>query len=305
MKKVVVTGGAGFIGRHLSKELIGLGFVVYVIDNLYSGNQESVPKGANFHNIDIRNLEQLENFFALVGDIYCIFHLAAIPNVQFSINDPIESHSVNVGGTINILEIARKYKVRRLVYSASCSAYGDQESMPLVESMTVAPKSPYALQKYFGEVACSTYYRVYNVQTVSLRYFNVYGPGQDPKGEYAMVVSKFIRQSSEGSAMTITGDGKQTRDFTYVSDVVKANILAMDSQNVGKGEVLNIGYGKNISINEIANIIGGSIEYIESRIEPRNALADRALAKKLIDWEPEIDIKTGINLVKNYIIDLQ
>ncbi|MCR4306761.1 MAG: NAD-dependent epimerase/dehydratase family protein, partial [Candidatus Yonathbacteria bacterium] len=189
---------------------------------------------------------------------------------------------------------ARSGGVKRVIYSASSSVYGDQEKMPLTEDMRASPLSPYGLQKYIGELYCALFSKVYGLKTVSLRYFNVYGQRQDPEGAYALVIGKFLKQKAEGIPLTITGDGAQTRDFTHVSDVVRANLLAMESEQVGEGEAMNIGGGKNYSINEVARIIGGPVEYVSARIEPHDSLADTARAKELLGWEPQISLEEGI-----------
>lgn len=195
---------------------------------------------------------------------------------------------------LNVLVAAKEGGVRRVVYSASSSAYGDQEIMPLKESMLPHPLSPYGLQKYFGELQCKLFSEVYGLETISLRYFNIYGKRQDPNGPYALVIGKFLKQKSEGIPITITGDGEQSRDFTHIRDAVRANILAMESSKVGSGEAINIGAGKNYSINKLAQMIGGPVEYVETRIEPKHTLADVSQAKELLDWEPEISLEKGI-----------
>ncbi len=299
-RKIIVTGGAGFIGSHLSRRLIEKGFEVHIVDNFFTGKKENIPTGAIVHAVDIRDMNKVDKVFRSISSIYAVFHCAAIPMVQFSIDNPLESHEVNVDGIHNILILSVKYKARKFIYSASCSVYGDQDELPLREEMSPAPKSPYALQKYFGEQACKTYSKVYGIKTVSLRYFNVYGLGQDPNGNYAMLIAKFINQSKNKKPMTITGSGRQTRDFIYVSDVVDANMRALKSKKVGNGEIINIGSGVNTSVNEIASIIGGKKKYIAKRLEPKHALADIGKARSLLGWQPKIDIKTGINLIKNY-----
>jgi len=193
-----------------------------------------------------------------------------------------------------VLNAAQQGGVRRVVYSASSSAYGDQTEMPLHEGMPTQPLSPYGLQKYIGEQYCSLFSIVYNLETVSLRYFNVYGKNQDPEGAYALVIGKFLKQKAEGGPLTITGDGTQTRDFTSVRDVVRANLLASESSNVGKGEVMNIGAGNNCSINRLAELIGGQVEHVEARLEPHDSLADTSKAKRLLGWEPEVALEEGI-----------
>ena len=300
MKKVLVVGGAGFIGSHLTDALVDKGLEVHVLDNLSGGKKEHVHEKATLHEEDICNGDAIKPLFEGVDTV---FHLAALPRVQYSIEYPVETAMVNVIGTINVLLAAHKAGVKRVVYSASSSAYGDAEAMPYEESMPAHPLSPYGLQKYEGELYCRLFSDIYNLPTVSLRYFNVYGPRLDPEGPYALVVGKFLQQRSNGEPMTITGDGEQTRDFTHVADVVAANILAAESEKVGKAEVLNIGAGKNCTINSLAEHIGGERVHIEPRIEPRNTLADTTYAQKLLGWEPKIFLEEGIaELKKEWVI---
>ncbi len=289
-KKVVVTGGAGFIGSHLGDLLVEKGYEVHVIDDMSAGKKERLNKAVILHTKDIRTLSDIKPIFE--GAEY-VFHLAALPRVQYSIEHPVETNDVNVGGTLNVFTAAKDAGVKKVVYSASSSAYGDQPIMPLTEDMKAAPKSPYGLQKYIGELYAKVFNEVYGLPTVSLRYFNVYGPRFDAEGAYALVIGKFLKQKKEGGAMTITGTGEQTRDFTHVRDVVRANLLAAES-DVSNGEVINIGAGKNQSINTIAKLIGGPIEYIPARLEPKDTLADNSKAKKLIGWTPEVSIEQGI-----------
>ncbi len=294
-KKVVVTGGAGFIGSNLVDALLERGYEVHVIDNLVAGKRENVSPKAVLHETDICNVDEVRKI--MEGTKY-VFHLAALPRVQFSIENPIETNEVNVGGMLNVLNTAHKAGVSKVVYSASSSAYGDQEVMPLLEDMPANPKSPYGLQKYIGELYSKLFSEVYGLPTVSLRYFNVYGPRLDPDGAYALVVGKFLKQRAEGKPITITGDGMQTRDFTHVRDVVRANILSAESDKVGKGEVINIGAGKNCTINHLAELIGGEVEHVAPRLEPHDTLADNSLAKKLLDWEPTVTLEDGIAELK-------
>jgi nucleoside-diphosphate-sugar epimerase len=299
MATYIVTGGAGFIGSNLSRILLKEGHTIHIIDNLSGGKKESVPKEAHLHEIDITDLQVLKNFFNTIGSIDGVFHLAALPRVQYSIENPLETHTHNITGTLNVLIAAHENNVKKVVYSASSSAYGDKDEMPLYEDMKADPKSPYGLQKYVGELYCRLFSSVYKIPTVSLRYFNVYGPGLDPEGAYALVIGKFLKQRSENQKLTITGDGRQTRDFTHVRDVARANILAMGNSNVGNGEVINIGAGNNISINEIAEVIGGPVEYIPARLEPRDTLADNKKAKKLLEWIPQESFTEGMKELKN------
>ncbi|MBI4088974.1 NAD-dependent epimerase/dehydratase family protein [Candidatus Kaiserbacteria bacterium] len=294
-KIAIVTGGAGFIGSHLTAALLAEGYAVSVVDNLSSGRREKVSKGAEFFKQDVTDTAALARVMA--GATF-VFHLAALPRVQYSIKHPIETNKANVDGTLSVLQAAREAGIKRIIYSASSSAYGDQTVMPLTEDMPTKPKSPYGLQKYIGELYCRMFSEVYGLPTVSLRYFNVYGSGADPEGAYALVIAKFLKQRAERKPMTITGDGTQTRDFTHVRDIVRANILAAHSEKVGKGEVINIGAGHNASVLHVAKLIGGPVEYIAPRLEPHDALADNSCAKKLLNWEPKITLADGIATLK-------
>jgi UDP-glucose 4-epimerase len=293
-KKAVVTGGAGFIGSHLVEALVNDGYEVYVIDNLSNGKRELVHKKAKFHKGDITSHKDLAKLFKEVGKGAYVFHLACLPRVSFSINFPRETHVANIDGTFNVFLASKEHDARRVIYSASSSAYGDQLTLPLVETMTPAPKSPYGLHKFVGEEYAKMFHLIHGLETVSLRYFNVYGPRQDPDGSYAQAIPKFIYQMKQGKPITITGDGEQTRDCTHISDVVRANLLAAISKKVGKGEVINIGGGKNYSVNEMAKLIGGQVEYIPARLEPRDTKASIALAKRLLNWTPKVSLEQGI-----------
>ncbi len=290
-EKVVVTGGAGFIGSHLVKKLVELGFDVSVIDNLYSGKEKDVHSKAKFFNLDVRDLDKIRPVFK--GAKY-VFHLAAIPSVQFSIEHPGITNDVNVNGALNVLTAAKDAGAKRVIYSASSSVYGEATKLPIMETKIADPKSPYAVQKYMGELYCKMFSEIYGLETVCLRYFNAYGKGQSVTGPYSGVISVFLEQKKKGKKLTIVGDGMQTRDFVHVSDVVNANILAMKSEMVGKGESINIGTGKRYSVKDIAGIICGPIEYLLPRIEPKDSLADISLAEFLLGWKPKIDLKKGL-----------
>ena len=298
MKNVVVVGGAGFIGSHLVDALVQKGCDVLVVDNLSGGKRENINPAAQFEIADIRDAARLPG---LLKRADTVFHLAALPRVQYSIEHPQETNDVNVTGTLNVLEAARIAGAKKVVYSASSSAYGDQPVMPLVETMPANPKSPYGLQKYIGELYCRVYSQVYGLSTVSLRYFNVYGPRFNAEGAYALVIGKFLMQTKEGKPMTITGDGTNTRDYTHVNDVVRANILAAE-QDVAGGEVFNIGAGQEYSTNEVAKFIGTAIEYIPKRLEPKRTLADNRKARDILGWQPQIMLPEGIeDLKKRYL----
>lgn len=295
-KKIVVTGGAGFIGSHITVELIKRGFDVHVVDNYAGGRmEERMHSYATYHDVDICDYDKVAPIIA--GASY-VFHEAALPRVQFSIEFPQETFSVNVDGLVSVLRASHEGGVKRLIYAASSSAYGDQEQFPLSENLPAQPKSPYGLQKYIGEMCCRLWSEVYGLGTVSLRYFNVYGPNFDPEGAYALVIGKFLLQKSLNQPLTITGSGTNTRDYTHVKDVVRANILAMESDNVGKGEVINIGAGRNVSVNDVAKMIGGPVVHIEPRVEPAHTLADNTLARKILGWEPTIKLEVGIAELK-------
>ena len=296
-RKVVVTGGAGFIGSHLADTLLLRGYEVHIIDNLSGGKKENLNPKAIFHHADIRDLEAIK---PIIKGARSVFHTAALPRVQYSIEHPVETNEANVTGTLNLLIAAREGGVKRVIYSASSSAYGDQKELPLREDMTVSPKSPYGLQKYVGELYCRVWSAVHGLETVSLRYFNVYGPRLNPDGAYALAIGKFLRQRKEGKPLTIWGDGTQTRDFTHVRDVVRANLLAAESKKVGKGEVMNIGAGRNFSVNQLAELIGGEVLHEPPRVEPHDTLADNSLAKKLLGWKPEVSLEEGIAVLRRF-----
>ncbi|MEK9728261.1 MAG: GDP-mannose 4,6-dehydratase, partial [Candidatus Margulisiibacteriota bacterium] len=215
-----------------------------------------------------------------------VFHLAAFPRVQESIENPILFEKNNTLSTVNILKASSEMKIRRVVYSSSSSAYGNSTKLPLRENDPINPLSPYAMQKYYGEVCCKMFSEVYNIETVSLRYFNVYGERQSLEGAYALVMCVFARQRINNQPLTIRGDGNQTRDFTYVGDIANANLLAMLSKKVGNGEVINIGNNDSRSVNQIAEMIGGSTINVDPVVEPKATLADNTKAKELLGWKP-------------------
>ncbi len=301
MKTYLITGGAGFIGTNLSERLVRDGQKVIVVDDLSAGKRERLPKEVVFHKLDICEVEKLTE---VMKGVDVVVHLAALPRVQFSIEHPFEAQRVNVDGTLSVLESARKAGVKRIVYAASSSAYGDQDVMPLTETLPPQPKSPYGLHKYAGEVMMKLWHEIHGLETVSLRFFNVYGPHLDPDGAYALVIGKFLKQRSEGKPMTITGDGEQTRDFTHVFDTVDAVVRATQNEHVGHGEVFNVGAGRNVSVNELARLIGGPIEYIAPRLEPKHTLADSTSIQHSLGWTPTITLENGIAELKR-LFDIQ
>ncbi len=292
--KYVVVGGAGFIGSNIVDKLVEQNHEVVIIDNLSTGKMENVNPKASVEYIDISNENECPNMVEIMSGADTVFLLAAKARVQPSIENPVEYETNNTIGTLNVLKCASDAGVRRVVYSASSSAYGNTEKLPSKESDPINPLSPYGAQKYYGEVMCKMFSEVYGLETVSLRYFNIYGERQNVGGAYAMVIGIFADQKLRGEIMTINGDGEQRRDFTYVGDVVNANILASKSEKVGNGEVINIGNGDNRSINDIADMIGGERIHREPVIEPRETLADNSLAEELLGWKPTQNIEDWV-----------
>ncbi len=301
MRRALVTGGAGFIGSHLVDALLLDGWEVRVLDDLSTGKVDNLDVNyVDFIQGDIRDPHAV---IKAVEGVEVVFHQAAIRSVPLSIELPITSTSVNIDGTVQVLESARKAGVRRVVYAASSSAYGGIQVLPQAESLPVDPQSPYALQKYTGEQFCKLYNKLYGMETVSLRYFNVFGLRQDPKSKYAAVIPQFFADASSGVPPTIDGDGEQTRDFTYVSNVVRANLLAADAPEVS-GRTLNIGAGKRTSINKlwslISTISGVSSEciYGPPRLgDVRNTHADLSRAKTHLGYFPTMTLEQGLSVV--------
>ena len=296
----LVTGGAGFIGGHLVSGLLAEGWSVRVIDDLSTGaerNLADVIDRVDFIRGDIRDAQSLER--AMDG-VEVVFHQAAVPSVPRSIAEPLMTNSVNVDGTLRVLETARNTGVRRVVYAASSSAYGDTEVLPKVETMPATPQSPYALQKYVGEVYCRLYHDLYGLETVALRYFNIFGPRQDPNSDYAAVIPSFASAAVAGKSPTIYGDGNQTRDFTYVENAVQANLRAADAERA-PGSVINIAAGERTSINDlwlgIREIVGtdGEAHYEPARAgDVRDSLADLSRAIEVLEYEPAVGLEEGL-----------
>ena len=297
--KYIVTGGAGFIGSHIVDQLIARGDETHVVDIFLTGKRERLNPKAVLHEVDIRNFSALIPIFKGAAGI---FHTAAQPRMQYSIKEPQLTNDINITGTLNVLLAARDAGVKRVVYSASSSAYGANNPMPLREDMMPEPIIPYAIQKRVGEQYCEMASRFYGLETVALRYFNVYGPRQTTAsdGPYATVIGIFLEQRKNVEEMTVVPDGNQRRDFTHVSDVARANLLAMESPNVGKGEIINIGTGINYSVLEVADLIGGRWKFADPRQgEVKATLADNSRAKELLGWEPQVKFEEGIRELKN------
>jgi UDP-glucose 4-epimerase len=281
---VAITGGAGFIGSNIYGELVKHHNVL-VIDNFCTGFKANLPSNANILHKDINDLTPAD-----LDSYEVVFHCAALARVQPSIQQPLLYHKNNVDGTINLLECCRLAGVSKVIYSSSSSVYGDTNNLPTPETESTKPLSPYALQKLIGEEYCRLYSQLYGLETVCLRYFNVYGENMPLKGAYRTIIGIFQNLKKQDKPLTITNDGTQRRDFTYVKDVVKANILAMTNPNVGNGEIFNIGNGNNYSVNEIAAAFGGSVEFIGNVVEPKITLADNSKAKKFLGWKTTQDV---------------
>ena len=300
MANYLVTGGAGFIGSHLAARLVEDGHAVRVLDDFSTGkraNLDAIPDGFEFMEGDLRSPETCRS---ACSDIDVVFHLGARPSVPTSIEDPQTSHDCNVNGTFNVLMAAVECKCRRVVYGASSSAYGDVEVSPKVETLMPEPKSPYAVQKLAGELYCRAFSECFGLETLSIRYFNVFGPRQDPQSQYAAVIPAFITAILADRPPTVFGDGEQTRDFTYVENVVRANVLAAEADRAA-GEVVNAACGVATSLNEIVDRInkltGKGLVPVYADPRPgdvRHSLADNSLAGELIGYEPLVDFDEGL-----------
>lgn len=299
-KNYLVTGGAGFIGSHVVEYLLKFKKNVKVIDNLSTGqlsNLSNCIKKINFFNVDISNSpKQLAKIF---NNVDCVIHLAGLADLVPSITNPERYFSVNVLGTLNVLEAAKKNNVKKFIYAASASCYGLPKKFPISENSKIDTQYPYATTKYLGEKLVLDWGKIYKMNNVSLRFFNIYGPRSRTTGAYGAVFGVFLTQKLFKKPLTIIGNGKQTRDFLHVNDLVKAIFLA--SNKLNSGEIINLGGGKEISVNKIAKLISNKIVYIPKRPgEPDRSLADIRLAKKLLKWEPKVSLEYGVkNLLEN------
>ena len=306
--RYLITGGAGFIGSHLVKHVLIGGGSVRVVDNLSTGSAERLEQIRDSVEVLTGDLADDSVAAEAVKEIDYVLHQAAVPSVQRSIVDPVGTNRANVTATLNLLENSRRAGVRRFVYAASSSAYGDTEVLPKREEMPANPLSPYALQKWVGERYCKLYYELYGLETVCLRYFNVFGPGQDPYSEYSAVIPKFITKLLAKEPITVYGDGEQSRDFTYIDNVIEANLLALRAPNA-PGEVCNIGYGQRVSLNELIRILEGLLE-VRAQVtyappkpgDVRHSLADISKAARILGYVPKAEIKEGLRrTVEAYI----
>jgi UDP-N-acetylglucosamine/UDP-N-acetyl-alpha-D-glucosaminouronate 4-epimerase len=300
---VLITGGAGFIGSHIASALCESGATVRVIDNLATGyekNVEAIGPDVDFVKADVADDQALNK---VLRDVELIFHEAAIPSVPRSVEKPTETHKASVDATFKLLLAARDHKVRRVIYAASSSAYGDQPELPKREDMRPAPLSPYAVAKLVGEYYCQVFTRVYGLETVSLRYFNVFGPRQDPTSQYSGVISRFMSALMNDAEPVIYGDGEHSRDFTYISNVVDANLRAAESRDA-VGKIINIANGQRTTLNELLEtmktVTGKS--QVTARHEPpragdvRDSLADLTQARALLGYEPRVNLEDGLRL---------
>lgn len=301
-RKIVVTGGAGFIGSNLTDFLINKGYKVYVFDNLATGKKEYINPKSEFIKIDISKADKVAEIVKKIKP-YAIHHVAALPRILRSVDDPVGTHEANVTGTLSMLNAAKTVDVARFIFSSSSSIYGLQKNPKMNEKMIPNPVSNYAIQKQMAEMYCSFYAEKFGLTIASLRYFNVYGRRQPDSGEYSLVIGKFIKAAVENKKLTVYGDGRQTRDYTYIDDVINANYKAMNAHlTKGKNAVLNIGFGTEVSVNDLVKIVGGSAEHIipnpRGEYEERRKYADNSRARKIILWKPRVDIKKGINILK-------
>ncbi|MGD9564094.1 MAG: SDR family oxidoreductase [Pyrinomonadaceae bacterium] len=305
--KVLVTGGAGFIGSNLADQLIRQGAKVTILDNLSTGSRDNLAEiegEFDFIEADLNNSPALER---AVKGVDVIFHQAALPSVPRSVENPTETHDACVNGTFNLLVKARDAGVRRLIYAASSSAYGDQEILPKVETMRPEPLSPYAAAKLMGEYYCRVFYEVYGLETLSLRYFNVFGPRQNPSSAYSGVISRFIDALMKNETPVIYGDGEQTRDFTYIENVVQANLNAAETTN-GIGEVMNVANGERVSLNELLSVLATIVgrtdvepQHLEARKgDVKHSQADNARAVKCLGYEKRVDLEEGLRRTINW-----
>ena len=299
-KLYLVTGGAGFIGSHIAEALVKRGDRVRVLDNLITGRRENLSLIADEIEFIEGDIRDYTTTLRAAQGANVIFHQAAVPSVPRSVAEPALNHDINVNGTFNVLMAAREAGARRVVYAASSSAYGETETLPKREDMQPSPLSPYAAAKLFGEYYCQVFTRVYGLETVSLRYFNVFGPRQDPSSPYSGVISKFITALLKGQSPVIYGDGEQSRDFTYIANVVDANLRAAES-NEAIGQVMNLGIGERITLNrllaELQKVIGANLpaRYEETRAgDVRHSLADISRAEELIGYRPLVGLAKGL-----------
>ena len=305
-KRVLVTGGAGFIGSHLCEALVALGADVTAFDDLSGGDASNFDTFSDAAGDRLRfvngSILDAERVAKLAEGCEFVFHQAALGSVPRSVEQPVRYHEVNATGTLNVLEAARKARVRRVMFAASSSAYGDSETLPKIESMSVRPKSPYAANKVACEALMRAYAGCYDVDTASLRYFNIFGPRQNANSAYAAVIAAFAKAIAAGDRPVIFGDGEQSRDFTFVDNAVQANLLAARASSRINGEVMNVAVGERVTVNELAAAMASlmgrpdlkPVHREERAGDVRHSLADLGLAKALVGYEPVIGFDQGL-----------
>jgi UDP-N-acetylglucosamine/UDP-N-acetyl-alpha-D-glucosaminouronate 4-epimerase len=307
--KVLVTGGGGFIGSNLVRALVERGDDVRVLDNFSTGNRANLAGLTDDVEVAEGELRSYERVHAATRGVETVFHQGALPSVPRSVQDPLTTSAVNVEGTLNVLLASRDEGVRRVVFASSSSVYGNSNELPRVETQHLDPISPYGVSKLAAERYCVSFARVYPIETVALRYFNVFGPNQDPTSQYAAVVPRFVTAIAEERPVSVYGDGEQKRDFTFVSNVVEANLLAADAAGVS-GRVLNVATGRGTSVNELADTIGAVLgkdvecEYYGERAgDVRDSWAQVDRAKELLGWRPRIELEAGLRIVADIFLD--
>jgi len=308
-KHYLITGGAGFIGSNIAHELVKRGEFVRIIDNFSTGKRENLADILDKIDLIEGDIRYLNTVTQAMNGIDYVIHEAALPSVPRSIETPIESNDVNINGTLHILYAAKEAKVKRLVYAASSSAYGDTPTLPKIETMKPNPLSPYAVNKLTAEMYCSVFTRVYGLETVALRYFNIFGPRQDPNSYYSAVIPKFIKALLQNEPPIIFGDGEQSRDFTYIENVINANLLACKAPAEAAGNVVNVACGERITLNELAGelnkFLGKNIPPKHGNPRPgdiKHSLADVSLAEKLIGYTPTVKIPEGLKRTLDWFL---
>jgi UDP-glucose 4-epimerase len=306
--KTLVTGGGGFIGSNVVRALLERGDDVRVLDNFSTGSRANLAGLEGDVQLVEGDLRSYERVHAAVRGTEVVFHQGALPSVPRSVQDPLTTTAVNIEGTLNVLLAARDESVRRIVNASSSSVYGNTGVLPRVETQAPDPISPYAVAKLAAERFCTSFSRVYGMEIVSLRYFNVFGPRQDPTSQYAAVVPRFIRAIADGDPVTIYGDGEQSRDFTFVDNVVAANLLAADAPGIG-GEILNVATGGSVTVNALADAIGALLDKpVEKAYEPARegdvlaSWADVSEARRLLGFEPKVDFEDGLRRAADYLL---
>jgi UDP-N-acetylglucosamine 4-epimerase len=311
MSKYLVTGGAGFIGSHLSRELVKRGHEVVILDNMSTGREENIADIIDDLQLRVGSITDIDTVMECCQGVDCVFHQAALPSVPRSVADPLTSDEHNIGGTLRVFWGAHQQGVRRVVYAASSSVYGDTEELPKHEGMQPKPMSPYAVNKRVSELYGSVFNNLYGLSTIGLRYFNVFGPRQDPNSQYAAVVPKFITAFLAGEPPIIHGDGLQSRDFTYIENVVGANLAACAARPEAGGRSYNIALGGRITVKDlcfrIRDLIGTDVEphYDESRPgDVKHSQADVSLAREFLEYVGEVDIDLGLEKTVKWYRDL-